>query len=80
MNGMRSVAELREIHAAKLQELKEAVRESGMPEEVFVEFEPRFWMTWEEWCEYVEAGESFDLMAKRERACALVRPSAGGSH
>lgn len=77
---MRKVSELRAIHAGKLQELKEVMHETGLPEEALCEFEPRYWMTWEEWCEYVESGESFDLMAKRERACALVRPSAGASH
>lgn len=80
MNGMRSVSELRAIHEEKLLELREAVRKSGMPEEVFVEYEPRYWMTWEEWCEYVESGENFELMAKRERACALVRPVGALGH
>ena len=43
-----------------------------------IECEPRYWMTWEEWCEFVESGEDFDQMARRERATGVTLRAALG--
>ena len=67
---MRSVAELRAINAKNLamqdDEFCEVLGDELRDADIFRE--PRYWMTFEEWCEFVESDEDFDKMEKRERA------------
>lgn len=74
---MRSVDELRAVHAEK-----QAWLDSNYPDlddpmrDAQIDCEPRYWMNVAEWCEFVESGEDFDAMAKRERA-SKARAAAG---
>lgn len=68
----RSVAELRAIDAEKRAWLDRRFSPDDPLRDACIECEPRYWMTFEEWCEFVESGESFDMMEKRERACRGV--------
>lgn len=61
---MRSVAELRAIHDANMA----SIDPDDFLADADFSCEPRYWMTFEEWCEFVESDENFDKMAKRERA------------
>ena len=63
---MRSVCELRAIHEANMKALAEEFSPDDPLRDADIFSEPRFWMTFEEWCEFVESNESFCTMARRE--------------
>lgn len=63
---MRSVDQLRAIHDANIAWLNANYAEDDPLRDAEISCEPRFWMDWEEWCEFVESNEDFCTMARRE--------------
>lgn len=63
---MRSVAKLLSIHQANCAYLDKHFAHDDPARDAEISCVPRYWMTFEEWCEFVESGEDFSRMAKRE--------------
>lgn len=79
---MRTVAELRAIDAEKRAWLDANFAADDPMRDAQIDCEPRYWMDFEEWCEFVESGENFTTMERRERAArapAALLPASGGA-
>lgn len=63
---MRSVQELQAIHDANMAAQNSEFSVDDPLRDADISREPRFWMSFEEWCEFVESNESFVTMARRE--------------